>query len=168
MEFLTKPRTFDIYIKHSKNDNVKTFTNDIHMKYIDSISKPYTLVMKTDPSDFKKQSTLSSIDLETQCISLRLRDNQKNIISYVDQFIEELSMLCSDDCYDSPVYESEHGLDKLYNDLMFIFNMNGCLQRNKIDMSITFNHNSLNKLIFIKIDDIYVSDLRIFLSDQGI
>ena len=24
MEFLTKPRTLDIYIKRSKNDNVKT------------------------------------------------------------------------------------------------------------------------------------------------
>lgn len=59
MEFLTKPRTLDIYIKRSKNDNVKTFTNDIHMKYIESISKPYTLVMKTDPSDFKK--TIDSI-----------------------------------------------------------------------------------------------------------
>lgn len=157
--FIKKPSMIDMYINDTGSIGIQNIINNIKIKHIESISQPYTFNVESDPTNIKNQ-TPSYGYTQLQYISFTLNDKPKENKRYILTIIEELLGAITNDTFDTPINNSNHGLDKLYDDLLFMYDINNYLITDKLDMIIESRCNGSIKSVNIIIDPKYVSAMR--------
>lgn len=157
--FIKKPSMIDVYISDTGSISIQNIINNMKIKHIESISQPYTFNVESDPTNIKNQ-TPSYGYTQLQYISFTLNDKPKENKGYILTIIEELLGAITNDTFDTPINNSNHGLDKLYDDLLFMYDINNYLITDKLDLIIESRYIDSTKNVNIMIDPKYVSAIR--------
>jgi hypothetical protein len=165
--FIKKPSMIDVYISDTGSSSIQNIINDIKIKHIESMSQPYNFNVESDPTDIKNQIPSYGYT-QLQYISFTLNDKPKEDKGYILTIIEELLGAITNDIFDTPINNSNHGLDKLYDDLLFMYDINNYLIVDKLDLIIESRCIGSTKSVNIMIDPKYVTVMRkTFIGDKN-